>query len=84
MENKDNKNIKDLLAVKRTHLANERTLLAYSRTALTLIGLGVLLIKYEPSEVSQIIGIFSIALAFIISGIGIFRFFKTKRQIDKG
>ena len=44
--------LRDELAVQRTHLANERTLLAYVRTALALAGGGAVLLQFFPSFLS--------------------------------
>lgn len=40
---------RDALALRRTHLANERTLLAYVRTAIMLAASGVTLLKLPTS-----------------------------------
>ncbi|HNW90827.1 MAG TPA: DUF202 domain-containing protein [Bacteroidales bacterium] len=74
---------RDELAKKRTFLANERTLLAYIRTTLAMIGLGIFLIKYQPTNLSLIIGIIMIIVAAAIMIAGILKFSKNKKQIDK-
>ena len=52
----DPKNIRDQLAADRTILANERTLLAYLRVALTLFVAGVSFIKFFESRILMILG----------------------------
>jgi putative membrane protein len=42
--------LRDRLALDRTHLANERTLLAYVRTAFMLIAAGATAIKALPDD----------------------------------
>jgi putative membrane protein len=55
------------LALIRTDLANERTLLAYGRTALLVAGTGVSLIKFI-AESAILVGI---GWALVVIGIGI-------------
>src|SRR3989338_797353 len=49
-------NLADELAVQRTTLANERTWLAYLRTALTLFVAGVTFVQFFSSRIIQLIG----------------------------
>ena len=65
------------------YLANERTLLSYIRTFLALAGFGILLIKYETTNISTIIGILLIVIAATLLTIGILRFFIQEKQINK-
>ena len=74
---------RDNLAKQRTHLANERTLLSYIRTFLALAGFGILLLKYETTNISTIIGVLLIIIAATLLTIGILRFFIQKKQISK-
>tara|TARA_Y100000385_G_C12886878_1_gene548215 strand:- start:525 stop:800 length:276 start_codon:yes stop_codon:yes gene_type:complete len=46
--NKNKPNAQQVLAMMRTDLANERTLLAYGRTALMFTATGVTLVKFFP------------------------------------
>jgi putative membrane protein len=48
--------VRDQLALDRTHLANERTLLAYVRTALALIASGAGLLELVEGPVSEAAG----------------------------
>ena len=48
-------------------LANERTLLSYVRTALALIGVGLLVFKLDPSMSSAVTALFMFA-----GGMGVF------------
>jgi len=74
---------RDDLAKKRTYLANERTLLAYIRTSLALTGLGIFLLKYEPTDWSVIFGAASVIVAVVLGLAGILRFFIHQKHIDK-
>ena len=74
---------RDKLAKNRTLLANERTLLAYIRTMLALIGLGIFLIKYDPTDVSIVIGVFLIIIAVAVTITGIVKYTVNRKKIDK-
>ena len=70
------------LALIRTDLANERTLLAYGRTALMVAGTGVTLIKFlgeTPGLVA--LGWVLNVLGITIGIIGIIRFTKLQRRL---
>lgn len=54
--------LNDYLAIDRTVLANERTLLSYTRTALTMLVIGGTAIKFFDSIWMEVVGvIFSLA-----------------------
>lgn len=59
--------LRDHLAADRTTLANERTYLAYVRTSMTMFIVGVSLVKFFNSIISQIIG-----GLFMLFSLGIF------------
>ncbi|MGO3811795.1 DUF202 domain-containing protein [Mesonia sp.] len=66
------KNLREHLALERTKLANERTLLAYIRASLYLLVGGTALLQLESQENMHIIGYLAlfICVLFIIIGIG--------------
>ena len=67
----------------RTALANERTLLAYIRTALTLFVVGVTFLHFLDGRPSiHFFGWFFIILAVCLLSIGLWRFTKVKRMIQ--
>lgn len=65
--------LRDLLALDRTHLANERTFLAYIRTSLTAFIAGISLIKFFDAWEVKAIGWFFLLLAFVVFVRGFFR-----------
>jgi putative membrane protein len=74
-------------AAVRDHLANERTLLAWQRTALALVGIGFVVDRFAlgPEGVTPLgtlLGILLIALGGAVSAMGAYRFVRTEREID--
>jgi putative membrane protein len=74
--------LRDVLAVDRTRLANERTLLAWLRTALMELVSGITLIKlFEGVLLAEIIGFSLLPLGLITAAYGIHRFFRVRALI---
>ncbi len=71
---------RDILAVERTHLANERTLLSYWRTSFSFIALGAFIIRFVEDSSRTVLSIFSfiVGIAFFIYGIKRFKDYKKK------
>ena len=75
--------LRDHLALDRTRLANERTLLAYLRTALMLIVAGATAAKFVGETHSVIIaGWLFIALGVVVAVLGTWRFLTMRRDIN--
>lgn len=71
------------LALLRTDLANERTLLAYGRTALMMAGTGGTLIKFfGDSPDMLVLGIVLLILGGVMFVTGIARFNIKRKQIS--
>ena len=75
--------LRDFLAADRTQLANERTLLAYMRTALTLFIAGVSFIRFFGNIVIVYIGWIFIPVGIIAAVIGTKRYYRMKRPLDR-
>lgn len=79
---RDDMILRDKLALDRTHLANERTLLSYQRTGLYIIAFATAILKLDYFERMRTIGILSVFLAAFIMLLGVIRFFRAKRRIE--
>lgn len=79
----DEKLIREHLALERTKLANERTLLSYIRSSLYLFigGLAILQIK-EYSHI-QWLGYLSLFICIVFISIGIYRYIHLNRKLRK-
>ena len=78
----------DRSAAARDHLANERTLLAWQRTALALLGLGFLVDRFAfegrgGTVAGSILGLALIAIGALASVAGTVRFLRTERDIEQ-
>jgi putative membrane protein len=62
--------LNDYLAIDRTVLANERTLLSYVRTGLTLVIIGGSALKFFDSQVFTVVGWVFIACGAVVFFIG--------------
>ena len=80
---RDDMILRDKLALDRTHLANERTLLSYQRTGLYIIAFATAILKLDYFERMRTIGILSVFLAAFIMLLCVIRFFRAKRRIEK-
>jgi len=72
-----------VLAIDRTRLANERTLLSWIRTALMLLVSGVTLLKlFKGILVMEVIGAALIPAGFFIAGLGVRHYLRTRALIE--
>ena len=64
-------------SIARDHLANERTFLAWLRTGVTLMGVGVALVKFgEPVS-----GLFLTIIGIFFLGTSLYRYFEVKNGL---
>jgi putative membrane protein len=73
--------LRDYLALERTKLANERTLLSYIRSSLYLMLGGIAIIQLEGFESIKFIGYICLGLTILLVIIGLYRFNKLNRQL---
>lgn len=75
--------VRDRLARQRTELANERTLLSYIRTAMGFFIVGIPAVWWLELPGVQTLGVVSLVGGVVFLGIGIWRFFTIKAEIDE-
>lgn len=74
--------LRDLLALDRTHLANERTLLSYLRTGLMMLVTAATLLKLFPDNPALLISAYLLLpLGLVIAVAGLWRFLAMRRRI---
>lgn len=73
--------LRDRLALRRTELANERTLLAYARTALMLVAAGGTLLKLGDGASERWLGLSAIVAGVIVGLVGAQRFKRRHREL---
>ena len=73
----------DILAISRTHMSNERTLLAYINTFLAMVATGVGLVKFTNDAFFVDVGFVLLVLSSIILSVGVYRFFRLRKIIKK-
>jgi len=65
----------------RTHLANDRTFLAFIRTALTLFIVGVTFIRFFDAAIFKILGWFFVPISIVTFFVGFVRYTRTETFI---
>jgi len=73
----------DYLALERTRLANERTFLAYFRTAIIFMASGFSILQLETLEDIRWIGFFLLVLSPLVLVIGVLRMLRVNKKINK-
>jgi putative membrane protein len=77
----DEKFIREHLALERTKLANERTLLSYTQAALYFLLGGLALFQLKEYEQMGYIGYLALVFSGLFFIIGIWRYFALKRKM---
>lgn len=75
--------LRDHLALQRTKLANERTVLTYIRTALYLIIAGIAFLGMSDFESMRYIGYICLIISVFILIFGFIRYGQLKKQLNK-
>jgi len=83
IKEKVNLEIRDKLAMDRTKFANERTFLAYIRTAMTLVLGGFSLTQFFENDIYKLIGLLFIPLGILAGFYGLQRFLHNKKKIEE-
>jgi putative membrane protein len=74
--------LRDNLAIDRTNLANERTLLSYLRSSAALIIAGISIVNLSNSNWFTIIGIICVPIGILTGIFGIIRFTAMNKKIS--
>lgn len=82
-EHKEDIILRDYLALERTRLANERTLLSYIKASLYLLLGGIAFLRLEGFGQVKWIGYVSLGLSVLLIAIGILRFFWRKNRLRR-
>lgn len=75
--------LRDSLALDRTRLANQRTLLSFFRTGLTLVVTALAIFELKEKDWYLFLGKVALVVGVIIIIIGFINFFIIKRRIDQ-
>jgi putative membrane protein len=75
--------LRDHLAIDRTALANERTFLAYIRTALTLLVVGASFIKFFDSLALEVVGWAFMPVGVVVFAYGVRRYRRVQALIHQ-
>ena len=75
--------LRDHLAIDRTILANERTILAYVRTSLAIAAAGATLIYFSGHIIVELLGGVLIFFALGVLVVGLLRYKKMQKSINK-
>lgn len=82
-QEKKNNEIRDQMAVQRTIFANERTLMAYLRTSLAIIGGGFAAIKLSKHIYMEIIGLVLMPIGLALAIYSLYRYVQKQKLINR-
>ena len=74
--------LRDVLAIDRTRLANQRTLLAFVRTSLYLVISGIALMEVKKFQHMAFVGVALIAISTVICILGIINYLYYRKKIN--
>ncbi|WP_439881031.1 YidH family protein [Pontibacter sp. MBLB2868] len=83
IQEKKNAEIRDQMSVQRTIFANERTLMAYLRTAIAIIGGGFAAIKLSQHLYIEIIGYILMPAGLALTGYSVYRYLQKQKYIKQ-
>ena len=83
IQEKKNTEIRDQMAVQRTIFANERTLMAYLRTALAFTGGGFAALKLSQKPSMEVLGVIFMILGFLLALYSLYRYLQKQKLITR-
>lgn len=75
--------LRDNLAIDRTRLANERTLLSYSRTGFSLVVTALAIFEFSDKDWAHLSAWVLIGLGLIIAVIGLLFYLRIRRKLNQ-
>ena len=72
--------LRDRLAIDRTVLANQRTLLAYARTSIGLLAAGITFIQFLDSVYATVIGFIAVICSVVVAYFGVKSYARGRRH----
>ncbi|SFN47379.1 putative membrane protein [Bizionia echini] len=75
--------LRDYLAIERTRLANERTLLSYIRSSLYLLLGGIAFLQLKDFPDFQYLALLSLVFSALFFVIGVYRFVLLKKSLKR-
>ncbi len=82
-QNKEDIILRDHLAMERTKLANERTLLSYLRTSLYLLLGGTAILGLKDFKDLKFLGYIALSLSVLLVIIGVIRFLQLRKHLKR-
>ncbi len=73
--------LRDHLALDRTKLANQRTLLAFVRTSLYLVVSGIAVIKVDFLDKIRFLGFILVGISLIVLILGVWNYFYFRKKM---
>lgn len=83
VQEKKNNEVRNQMAVQRTIFANERTLMAYLRTAITIIAGGFVAVKFSQHIYMEIAGFILLAVGIMLAIYSFYRYLQKQRVIQQ-
>ncbi|WP_250419218.1 MULTISPECIES: YidH family protein [Pontibacter] len=83
IQEKKNTEVRNQMAVQRTIFANERTLMAYLRTAITIIAGGIAAVKFSGNVYMETAGVALMFVGVILSAYSFYRYFQKQKLIKR-
>lgn len=82
-ENNDQIILRDYLALERTKLANERTLMSYVRASIYLVLAGIAFLRLQDFQGIKWLGIVTIIISVLVFFMGLVRYFRFRARLRK-
>ncbi|MDX5435641.1 MAG: DUF202 domain-containing protein [Pontibacter sp.] len=74
IQERKNNEVRDQMALERTVFANERTFMAYLRTAMAIVGAGIIAAKFANDLYLKIAGFVLLPIGFALGVYGFYRY----------